>query len=616
MNPRTQRPPPSPSPQGYTGLHSAYTGKNFLRPFNDKFHILSPGEMRRMEAIGTDAGGGCYREAIAWCLEDIRALHASGRLDTKTFDLLANQILQLRSKLGVLFDFADQPIPFIYRSVLSWVSVVYLAIFSFGIARNLQVPADRPYYAEEVIGGLFVLISNLFVVGLQRMALKLHDPFDAEIEDLSVTHYVTFTITACRRILWGDPMARLDAVQEALLELQRPDLGSGFEGRHERVVDWQMEEDEEEAAASMRAFGPAAGGAGRGFSGGTGTGGAPWGAWGAGGQAFAGGGHAPGAQFGAAGWGGCHCCGCRCGDAGWGPLGGAPAGGAPPRAQQPWANGAGPREPSWSRGSGGNAAGDESGAALAGLGAPGAALDAVTIDIHGGMSGAPPPAPGAPDSPAEAHKAPASPPAPAAGLRPRVEPGRAPTWGKRGARASAPANAAGPPSVSLVDGGAAAAVLPPDPPGQAAAGGVPPTASTASLQTFPLARPAALPHGAPASPSGQELSAAASSSGGLPGYSFATGISTVHGAFSGIPPLPPGEPLVLGDGTVVGGSVFAELGGSSTGSRLMAAVAGGSSPGLRGEAAHARLLQQALELRNELGGGQEAVSMFQSGSNK
>lgn len=44
----------------------------------------------------------------------------------------------------------------------------------------LPSPPSPPHPAPKKI------ISNLFVVGLSRVAYTLHDPFDAEIEDLSV----------------------------------------------------------------------------------------------------------------------------------------------------------------------------------------------------------------------------------------------------------------------------------------------------------------------------------------------------------------------------------------------------------------------------------------------
>lgn len=49
---------------------------------------------------------------------------------------------------------------------------------------------------------------------------------------------MSFTITATRRILWGDPLPPIDAAAEALLERSRPDLGAGFEERHLGAAAW------------------------------------------------------------------------------------------------------------------------------------------------------------------------------------------------------------------------------------------------------------------------------------------------------------------------------------------------------------------------------------------
>lgn len=54
------------------------------------------------------------------------------------------------------------------------------------MARALQTLSAAPSSADEIIGAVIVVISNLFVVGLSKVAYKLHDPFDSEIEDLSV----------------------------------------------------------------------------------------------------------------------------------------------------------------------------------------------------------------------------------------------------------------------------------------------------------------------------------------------------------------------------------------------------------------------------------------------
>lgn len=103
-------------------------------------------------------------------------------------------------------------------------------------------------------------------------------------------------------------MGPLEAVDEALLELQRPDLGNGFERRHELVVDWRIGEEDDPLGGA--------------------NGGYPSTDFFPGGLA---------GQHGAGGWGqhpqllqqGCRCCGCRCAGgvpAGWG-LGAAHGGG-------------------------------------------------------------------------------------------------------------------------------------------------------------------------------------------------------------------------------------------------------------------------------------------------
>ena len=105
--------------------------------------LLTPAELQRMRAIGLSGaapGGSCYRELIAWCADLVHEMnqpnkehqtpYLSGwrqvqvlfptqvdRVRPPNFcPQLDTCVLTLRGKLGKLFDYADQPVPFFYVS--------------------------------------------------------------------------------------------------------------------------------------------------------------------------------------------------------------------------------------------------------------------------------------------------------------------------------------------------------------------------------------------------------------------------------------------------------------------------------------------------------------------
>ena len=54
------------------------------------------------------------------------------------------------------------------------------------LSRAQVEPSFRSGIAVEMLGGIVMVVSNLFVIGLARVASKMQDPFGNDIEDLSV----------------------------------------------------------------------------------------------------------------------------------------------------------------------------------------------------------------------------------------------------------------------------------------------------------------------------------------------------------------------------------------------------------------------------------------------
>ena len=128
------------------------------------------------------------------------------------------------SRIGTLFDFEDQPLPYAYMHLLLIVTSVYLPILSYGTATNMV--GSR--VATEIITGVLIALNAIFVLGMREVGRLLMDPYNEEVTGLSVMSYVNSTFLQNRRLLTGRMVPPEDLDTERKLEQDRPSKGTGF----------------------------------------------------------------------------------------------------------------------------------------------------------------------------------------------------------------------------------------------------------------------------------------------------------------------------------------------------------------------------------------------------
>ena len=82
-----------------------------------------------------------FKEVIGWLLRDIQEEDDAG-LTGGTTVALRGKVLALRTSLGALYDYSAQPIPFFYVHLITVISGIYLPLFAYGVA--VDVNADMP----------------------------------------------------------------------------------------------------------------------------------------------------------------------------------------------------------------------------------------------------------------------------------------------------------------------------------------------------------------------------------------------------------------------------------------------------------------------------------------
>lgn len=209
---------------GYIGLSDTYTVENFFDPMNDIHHFLSEDEVRRVKMIGADAQGAGYRELLSWVLEILNEAVRTGKMKDKLMGNMVKEVMFLHEAISSLYDFGDQPIPFIYIHIIFFLCLIYLPLFSYSVALSLSASG-----LADIIGILIVTMNTVFFLGLREVGHFLADPYGADLHDLSVIHYIEATMLSSRRILTGHTLPPQTIDVETALEKARPSRGIGFQ---------------------------------------------------------------------------------------------------------------------------------------------------------------------------------------------------------------------------------------------------------------------------------------------------------------------------------------------------------------------------------------------------
>lgn len=210
----------------YLGLSTEYKRGNLFIPFNDANRIFTEDEIQRLDEIDMDTGGACYREVLGWAMKLLIEAKKDGYLDFIIYSNMCAEALQLRGAIGALYDFEDQPIPFVYVHLIYSITLMYLSLFAYFVGTSL--PADHNHL-RDIVGIIIIFIFSLIAIGILEIGRLMSQPYKTDLSDLSVMHYINFTWMSSRRILIGGSFESKGLQMEKDLEASRPSLGKGFE---------------------------------------------------------------------------------------------------------------------------------------------------------------------------------------------------------------------------------------------------------------------------------------------------------------------------------------------------------------------------------------------------
>jgi hypothetical protein len=206
----------------YSGLGNTYNEENFFDPINHAFHLLTPQETSRAK-LQKFKGGAVYRELLANASSVIFSFKSSKKFsDDKCGDHMWKELTLLRGFLSKMFEYSNQPIPFVYIHLIVLTSAVYLPLFSYSLATNPEVTKYN-WWIEAMM--FFIIgVTNLFVLGLRSLGVILADPYGVDIQDFSVLNFVMSTIQCTRRLCTDVQLETFDENLEVTLENKRPPL--------------------------------------------------------------------------------------------------------------------------------------------------------------------------------------------------------------------------------------------------------------------------------------------------------------------------------------------------------------------------------------------------------
>eukprot|EP00854_Cymbomonas_tetramitiformis_P018341 gene18341-21874_t len=211
----------------YVGLSPAYGKEHLWDILQDNKQLLTHAENERVISLDLEAGGSASREVVSWICIHLSAECKAGRLNKQNKQLLLEKVVALRASYATLYDLADQPVPFFYAHLIALMTYVYLPLYSYALATDdSAADTSKPH---EFMGTLLIMFNGLFFVGLRVIAERMQEPFGAEIEHLSVMHYIVETEKGSRRIIGSMPPDFPSDAQEQELEADREDLGPPYE---------------------------------------------------------------------------------------------------------------------------------------------------------------------------------------------------------------------------------------------------------------------------------------------------------------------------------------------------------------------------------------------------
>ena len=209
---------------GYIGLSDTYERHNFFHPFNDSLHLFTGEETDVLDEIDMDEGDACYREVLGWAIGLVADQCKEQKLDIVVYSMLASEVTQIRACIATLYDYRENPIPFLYVHLVYFLVLFYLPLFAYFIATSFS----QSLYWGNIDGLLIIMINNIFTVGLLEICKFMCEPYGTDLCDLSVMHFIEYVLENSRRILHGQRFKSNGLTVEEALEKSRPHIGDGF----------------------------------------------------------------------------------------------------------------------------------------------------------------------------------------------------------------------------------------------------------------------------------------------------------------------------------------------------------------------------------------------------
>jgi len=208
----------------YIGLSPTYGGANCFIPINKSQNLVTEIEMERLDEIGINDGGNCYREILVWAMDII---YQNSKEDSHLRSQLIDQILQLRGCIASLYAYGDQPIPFVYLHGYITMIGLYLPICAYTIAVNVGL-GKTDSFIPDLVGSFILFVIIYFMEGVKSISYRIMHPFGDDVTDLSVFFYINYTMVTCRKLITGRVMPPQGLEAETFLEKKRPQKGKGF----------------------------------------------------------------------------------------------------------------------------------------------------------------------------------------------------------------------------------------------------------------------------------------------------------------------------------------------------------------------------------------------------
>ena len=160
---------------GYVGLGKTYTYKNFFLPINETQRVLNKQELMRIESIGMDEGGSCYRELIVWCCDEVQDALNKGVISEMIAHDLRQLILKLRVSFATIYDYADQPVPFFLTHFVVLVTFIFLPLVAVSLGLEAGT-GENSHWTRDIVQGIVVLLQTIVFLGMRALSHILSDP--------------------------------------------------------------------------------------------------------------------------------------------------------------------------------------------------------------------------------------------------------------------------------------------------------------------------------------------------------------------------------------------------------------------------------------------------------